>query len=214
MSLILIKLLFFYVLLFFTVVRESIRESSQEETHQNVETNSPHDPQGWADNEVDEEFVSLDAQEVLGTWQDLLAALQPPALSVSTVAQPLEVAAPEEAGVESEDHEITEGPSVAVRQVFSEETEVEDAVPKARAPDEATEVEHDSSVDNDPEVYKPCEHSIESEFTEICKIEGAAAIVCEISGDVPAQLAATMAIEEKSPGSEEAGLLALAPCET
>lgn len=191
MSLILIELLFLNVFfLFFTVVRESISENSksiQEETFQNVGTNSPHDPQAWADDEVDEEFVSLDAQEVLGTWQDLLAALQPPAQSVLT------------------------------EQDFSQEIVEDDAVPKARAPDEAIEVEHNAeafvtmwspastSVEDIPEVHKPSENTTESEFTEICEAEDpAACVLCEISGDIPAQQATTISVQEKSSGSEEA----------
>lgn len=227
------------------MVRESISQdsqSSQKEVHLNVRTNSPHDPQAWADDEVDEEFVSMDAQEVLGTWEDLLAALQPPAQSVTTAAPVLEVAASEEVGTESEAHETTEGPSVAVEQDVSGETVEDDAIPKARAPDEAIEVEHNAeavvttwslaspAAEDIPEVHKPSENTTESESTEICEVEGVATVVYEISGDIPAQQATTFAAQEKSPESEEAvgpfpdqtseeasapsDLMALASCKT
>lgn len=205
--------------MYFTVVRESVpqnSQSSQKEMHLNVRTNSPHDPQAWTDDEVDEEFVSLDAQEVLGTWEDLLAALQPPTQSVTTAEPVLEVAASEEVTAESEAHETTEGPSVAVEQDVSGETVEDDAVPKARAPDEAMEVEHNAeavvttwsmaspAVEDIPEVCKPSENTIESGFAEICKAEDVAGVVCEISGDIPARQATTFAVQEKSPESEEA----------
>lgn len=198
------------------MVRESIpqnSQSSEKEMHLNVQTNSPHDPQAWADDEVDEEFVSLDAQEVLGTWEDLLAALQPPAQSATTAAPVLEVAASEEVGTELEAHETTEEPSVVVEQEVSGETVEDDAVSKGRAPDGAIDVEHNGeavvitwslaspTVEDVTEASKPSESTIESEFSEICKVEDA---VYEIVADIPAQLAATVAVQEKFPESEEA----------
>lgn len=186
-------------------------------------TNSPHDPQAWADDEVDEEFVNWDTQEVLGTWEDLLAALQPPAQSVTTAAPALEVAASEEVGTESEAHETTEGPSVAGEQDDSGETVEDDAVPKAREPDEAIEVEQNAeadvttwspaspAVEDIPEVYKPSENTNESEFAEICEVEDVAVVEYEMSGDIPAQQATTFAVQEKSSESEEA--VGPFPCE-
>lgn len=183
--------------------------------HFNVRTNSPHDPQAWADDEVDEEYVSLETQEDLGTWEDLLAALQPPAQSATNAAPALEVASSEEVDTKSEAHETTEGPSVAVEQDVSAETVEDDAVPKASSPDEAIEVEHNAEavvttqspapppVEEIPEVHKP-ENTNESEFAEICKVEDVAAEGYEISEDIPAQQATTFAVQEKSPDSEEA----------
>lgn len=160
--------------------------------------------------------MNLEAQEDLGTWEDLLAALQPPAQSATNAAPALEVASSEEVGTESEAHETTEGPSVAVEQDVSAETVEDDAVPKARSPDEAIEVDNNaeavvtarpsasSPVEEIPEVHKPSENTNESEFAKICKVEDVAVEGYEISEDIPAQQAATFAVQQKSPDSEEA----------
>lgn len=228
------KFLFSFI---FTVVRKSIPENSQKsqkEIHLNVRTNSPHDPQAWADDEVDEEFVGLDAQEVLGTWEDLLAALQPPVQSVTTAAPVPEVAASEEVSTESEAHETIEAPSVAVDREVSGDTAEVDAAPKARAPDEAIEVEHTAEAavtmwsqasaaveevttvmsQDFPEVHKPSDNTVGLELAEVCEVEDTAAVACEVSGEVPASFAqqvTAIAVQEKSLESEEA--VGPFPCE-
>lgn len=192
--------------------------------HLNVRTNSPHDPQAWADDEVDEAFVGLDAQEVLGTWEDLLAALQPPAQSVTNAEPVPEVAASEEVSTELEAHQTTEAPAVAVDRDVSGDTAEVDAAPKAREPDETIEAEQTAeaalttwpqastavgeataAMSQDlPEVRKPSENTVGSELAEACKVEDAAAVACEVSGDVPASFAQQVTVQEKSPESEEA----------
>lgn len=198
-------------------------QGSQKEIHLNVRTNSPHDPQAWADDEVDEELVGLPTEEVLGTWEDLLAALQPPAQSISAAAPVPEVAVPEEVSTEPDSHE-TEGPPVAVEREVSGETVEVDALPKARASDEAEPtaealvtsgsqasavVEEVAAVmsQDSPEVVEPSDNTTASELTEVLEVEDAPVVKCEISVGAPASSAPQFTAlddQEKSPESEEA----------
>lgn len=184
-----------------------------------MQTNSPHDPQSWADDKVDEELVDLEAQEVLGSWEDLLTALEPHVQSI-TPATP--VSAPAEVGSEPEAPETIGEASPAIEEDISAETFGVNADANLKAPDEAIEgkptaeavVEEVTAVpsQDSPDVAISSDRTVWSESAEVLEIEEAAAVVWELPSnltvpvetptDFAAQVTAS-SVPQESPESAE-----------
>lgn len=186
-----------------------------------MQTNLPHDPQPWADDKVDEELVHLEAQEVFGSWEDLLTALGPHVQSIAPAAPVPEVSAPAEVGSEPEAPETIEEESPAIEEDVSEETFGVDADTNFKAPDEAIEgeptveaIEEVTVVSRDsPEVAISSDRTVGSEPAEVLEIEEAAAVVSEIPSDLtvpvesPTDFAAQVtasAVPQETPRSAQA----------
>lgn len=210
---------------FFTAAQEGISQNSQNnknETWPLVQTNLPHDPQPWTDDKVDEELVDPEAQEVLGSWEDLLTVLEPHVQSITPAMPVPEVSAPAEVGSEPEAPETIGEAPPAIEEDVSAETFGVDADTNLKAPDEAIEegptaeavVEEVTAVasQDSPEVAISSDRTDGSESAEVREIEEGAAVVCEIPSnltvpvgaptDFAAQVTAS-AVPQESPESAE-----------
>lgn len=171
-----------------------------------MQTNLPHDPQPWADDKVDEELVDLEAQEVLGSWEDLLTAFEPHVQSITPATPVPEVSAPAEVGSEPQAPETIGEASPAIEEDVSAETFGVDADTNLKAPDEA--------IEGEPTVEAAIcsDRTVGSDSAEVLEIEKGAAVVCEIPSnltvpvetptDFAAQVTAS-AVPQESPESAE-----------